>query len=135
MGTGALGIFKTAIEYVAAVIDHKDLILTIFIQVGGVAFMTLIVSGTLMFILSWASGLVRRLFGKIAEARYSALVPQIALIAAFVIAAAYFIVNHSALMAAFSAETRYFYMAFGAVVILMMCVYAFLFAKKYAGAE
>jgi hypothetical protein len=42
MGTGALGIFKTAIEYITAAIDHKDLIFAIFIHVGGVAFVTVL---------------------------------------------------------------------------------------------
>ena len=135
MGTGALGVFKTAIEYITAAIDHKDLIFAIFIHVGGVAFMTLIVSGCLIFILPWASALVRWLFGRIAESRYSALVPQIALVSAFVISAAFFITKHSEIMMGLDTEGRYFYMVLGACVVLMMCVYAFLFVKGYAGTE
>jgi hypothetical protein len=135
VGSGAMGIFKGVIEYVTTTIEHEELILTIFIQVGGVAFMTLIIFGPLVFILFMTEASIGRLLGRTYAERYSYAVPLIALIAGFVLTIAYFALNHGELMASLDVEARRFYEIFGGLVVLVMCVYAYLFLRKYAFTE
>jgi hypothetical protein len=135
VGTTALGLFKTVIEYITAAIDHQDLILAVFIHVGTVAFMMLILIMPMILIFSWFEPLIRRLFGRIVAARYNNALGLIALCAAFVFTIVFFAFNHSAIISGLDLKSRYFYAVLGAIVVALTCIYAVLFAKRYAAEE
>ena len=68
-------------------------------------------------------------------ARYNNALGLIALCAAFVFTIVFFAFNHSAIISGLDLKSRYFYAVLGAIVVALTCIYAVLFAKRYAAEE